>query len=197
MFLYTICPACQTGYDLPDLMRGKKLRCKSCASPFAVVASPRPKHWPPLVPFAKSDAAAAALPSAASVSAEMGTAPEPQTYLNQPGVNLDRPLVRHDARAYDPPARSGGWWGKGGGGAGIGLVILISVLVRGCAALSRTSSPPPVHYNPPPVQWQQPPPEFKFNPPGGNQGPNNRNNPGGQPKDAPARPGEGDGRGIR
>ena len=24
MFLYTICPACQAGYDVTDLLRGKK-----------------------------------------------------------------------------------------------------------------------------------------------------------------------------
>jgi len=182
MFLYTICPACQAGYDLPDLMGGKKLRCKSCASPFSVVAAPRPSHLPALQPFAAIESAAVvtALPTAAIIS--QGEPSDSLTYLNKPQVKLDRPLVRTDAPAYGPPARSGGgWWGKGGGGAGIGIIILVSVLLRGCAALSRNNSPAPVRTNPP-VQWQQPPPpEFKFDPPRGNQGPNNPNNPGGRP----------------
>ena len=92
MFLYTICPACQTGYELPALMGGKKLRCKTCAAPFSVTASPRPKHLPPLQPFPKlaSSAEPMSLPASAVV-AEAGEPAVPPTYLNQPRVDLERP----------------------------------------------------------------------------------------------------------
>src|SRR5207248_2760460 len=92
MFLYTICPACQSGYDLPELMRGKKLRCKRCTKPFAVVAPARPNNLPPPQPFPKV-AAPPPLPVAAVV-ADAEAPSEGPTYLNQPRVQLDRPLVR-------------------------------------------------------------------------------------------------------
>ena len=36
MAIHTVCPACNANYQLADTMRGKKVRCKSCAESFVV-----------------------------------------------------------------------------------------------------------------------------------------------------------------
>src|SRR5262249_41525884 len=180
MFLYTICPTCQTGYDLPDLMAGKKLRCKTCAAPFSVTASPRPPQLPPLQPFPKLGLPGQPIELPASaVVAEAGEPVAAPTYLHHPRVDLERPLVRPGARpsSAPPPSTGTGWW-KGGG---VGTVILVMLLIRGCAAITRTTTQPPP-YNPPPVQWRQQQ-QWQFNPPAQNQWPDNPNNPGDRPAD--------------
>ena len=54
-----------------------------------------------------------------------------------------------------------------------------SLLIRGCAAITRTATQP-APYHPPPVQWRQQQ-QWQFNPPAQNQWPDNPNNPGDRP----------------
>jgi predicted Zn finger-like uncharacterized protein len=159
MFLYTICPACQAGYDVTDLLRGKKMRCKSCAQLFNVAAAPRPRHLPPPAAFVRPQAPAAAFTA------------QPLPALDRAKPIVDLATIVRSGRPFDqaprraqrpaPVSNTGGWSGRGGLGAG---AILVFFLIRGCVAVtsSRTS------YNqPPPVVMPQMQPQFnpRNNPP--------------------------------
>src|SRR5437870_2700137 len=65
MLLYTLCPGCQTGFDVADLLRGKKMRCKNCCRPFTVEAAVRPPHLPAPVAFVRPKAPPVVLSAAA------------------------------------------------------------------------------------------------------------------------------------
>jgi hypothetical protein len=160
MFLYTICPSCQAGYDVPQLFRGKKLVCKTCSQAFAVTASPRPKNRPPLRAFAGPQRPEPE--DYATAVAEPGT----PTRLDVPPAPIFRPITKAGTRPV-PPSRvpasgggAGGWVGKGGG---VVIAIVATLAIRGCLAASRPTPRPPT-YNPPQIQWQQPPP-VQWNPP--------------------------------
>jgi hypothetical protein len=157
MFLFTVCPRCNAGYDVADLFDGKKLRCKSCAHAFNVTPAPRPRNLPPLRPFAR--------PQTAQGPAAIEAGPAP-TYIDRPQVIKTRAsLVKPGAAPRPQPAPSsggggGGWWGRGGAG---GLVILAILLARGCSALTRSNHPAPIQGQRPAVQFQQNqlPPQFQ------------------------------------
>lgn len=157
MFLYTTCPNCSTGYDLTDLMRGKKMRCKSCREPFSVTAAPRPRGLPPLAPFVRPQ-----LPVQ-----ETATTAQPLPAFPEvaPAAKLDaitRPGARPRGRFPQPRPPSpissvGSWFGRGGISA---AVIVCFIVLRGCLALTTSRTPNyPNYYNPPPpvvVPPQQP-----------------------------------------
>jgi hypothetical protein len=153
MLLYTLCPGCQAGYDVSELLRGKKMRCKSCAQAFSVTATPRPRHLPAPAPFARPQAQAAATGFAARpLSAFPDAAPPSKlaaiTKPGRAGDRLPRPVHR-------PPGTSnvGAWLGRGGLSV---AAIVAFVALRGCLALSSRSSYPATYYNPPPPVFVMP-----------------------------------------
>jgi predicted Zn finger-like uncharacterized protein len=153
MLLYTLCPGCQAGYDVTDLLRGKKIRCKSCAQAFSVTAMPRPCHLPAPAPFARPQPQAAATGFAARPLSSFPDAAPPSKLaaITKPGRAGDR-LPR---QAHRPPVTSnaGAWLGRGG--LSIGAIVAFVVL-RGCLAISSRSTYPTTYYNPPPPVFVMP-----------------------------------------
>lgn len=208
MFLYTVCPACQASYDLTDLLRGKKIRCKGCAHVFSVTAAPRPRHLPAPAPFARLQppklAAELTAPRAAA-SRDLATAYERPAALGKAGPQSHR--VPASEQQSPSLSKAGGWFGRGG--VGIAMVVAF-LLIRGCLSMTSRqnyqSTPyiPPPQVVPQPQQWDQlkmPVPKFEHNefwkppeqPPGGRFDPNRRNGPGQPPPGGgfnPNRPGQ-------
>jgi hypothetical protein len=153
MLLYTLCPGCQAGYDVTELLRGKKMRCKSCAQAFSVTATPRPRHLPAPVPFARPQPQAATTGFAARPLSAFpdGVPPSKLAAITKPGRGGGR-LPRPSHR---PPATSnvGSWLGRGG--LSIGAIVAF-VALRGCLALSSRTTYPTTYYNPPPPVFVMP-----------------------------------------
>jgi hypothetical protein len=149
MFLYTICPGCQAGYDVTELLSGKTMRCKQCGGPFSVTGVPRPRHLPPLAPFARPHVAAPVAYAAPPQSAVTETRPLPDlTAIGRPGASY-RPGPR-PAQRPAPVSNAGAWLGRGG----LSLAaIIVFIALRGCLAVTSRPSYTPV-YTPPP-QWNQ------------------------------------------
>lgn len=47
MPIFIPCPGCHTQHSLPDMLRGKRVRCKVCQRPFVVDAA-APSSAPPV-----------------------------------------------------------------------------------------------------------------------------------------------------
>jgi hypothetical protein len=178
MFLYTICPGCQAGYDVTNMLAGKKLRCKSCARPFQVAAVARPRHLPPLAPFMRPQAPAAA--TAITAQSSSGFEQAKPIASTAAITRSGRPYERLPRAPQRPPTGSnaGSWLGRGGLSAG---AILAFLLLRGCIAMTSTRTNYAPTYTPPkPVvipqqQWNDPNNNGQFNPNNNWQGGQNPN----------------------
>jgi predicted Zn finger-like uncharacterized protein len=163
MFLYTVCPGCQAGYDVTDLLRGKKIRCKSCAQPFSVAAVPRPRHLPPPAAFARPHTQAAPTGISARPLAAFPEATPPRKLGaiikgGRPGDRLPRPTHRPQGTS-----NAASWLGRGGVSV---LVIIVIVALRACAGFNsrnyNTATFPP--YTAPPPKFAMPKqPQFDQN----------------------------------
>ncbi len=71
MPVYTICPTCSAGYNLNDVLRGKKVLCKSCNAAFVVAEALR---VPALVAAPAAQVAAPAPPADRPMADDLGLA---------------------------------------------------------------------------------------------------------------------------
>jgi hypothetical protein len=96
MPIYSICPSCNTGYDLADSLRGKRVVCKTCNDSFLVQEALR-------VP-------SAAVPAGVPVEPPLAEPVYCLTPLDGPAPYPDSPGAPPSAASAHPPSRPESDW---------------------------------------------------------------------------------------